>query len=117
MMRKIWRLLAFGVVGAALVLAAGCSASHSQAAHAHASAMRSAAATSTAVAYDKAQAQKDLQACVATGHVKTTETCLKNDVPKGKRDALGTCLAKAAIAGWKAFKQTGAQACLAVALQ
>lgn len=99
---------------AAALTIAGCQPSGS---HPKASAVRSALATSTAVAADKAQAQKDLQVCVATGHIAAAESCLKNDVPKAKRDALAVCLAKAALLGWKSFKDTGAQPCIATALQ
>ena len=119
-MKKILPALVLGL--AALAVLAGCtkSTSHSAAlssASARAHAAAAAAATNTAVAADKAQAQKDLATCVNTGHIATAKACLKADVPPAKRHALETCLTKAAVLGWATFKKTGAQACLAVALQ
>lgn len=104
----------------AAVTACGASHSHPAAAasaSARAHAVIAAAATSTAVAADKAQARKDVTACVNTGHVKVAEDCLKADVPPAKRHALKVCLADAALAGWASFKATGAQACVSAALQ
>ncbi len=65
---------------------------------------------------DEQAASNMAAACVKTGHVKATVTCLKNDVPKAKRDALGACLTGSALKGWAQFKATGAQHCVAIAL-
>lgn len=112
---------AAGLLLAAGIAVAACGPQHAHPAAASASARAHAAisamATSTAVAADKAQARKDVAVCVNTGHLATAKACLKADVPPAKRHALETCLAKAAVAGWATFKQTGAQACVAVALQ
>jgi hypothetical protein len=94
-----------GGVGMALLSCSGGS-------HSSARAEASALATSTAVKADETQAQAILRPCIATGHIKTAETCLKQAVPPAERDAFGTCLAEAALKGWTSLKTTGAQACL-----
>lgn len=65
---------------------------------------------------DEQAASNLAAACVKTGHIKTTVSCLKKDVPAAKRDALGTCLGESALKGWAQFKATGAQHCVAIAL-
>jgi hypothetical protein len=108
--RRIGALLgAVALLIGAVALLAGCAGSSSAGAY---KARASAIATSTAAQADKAKVKAMLQPCIATGHIATAESCIRNLVPPSERAALGTCLSEAALSGLHSLETTGAQACL-----